>query len=88
MNTMRMMEAIKSELSTVATIGADNAQVITVRGWPFAIIRNGPCWDVLGPSGLKEAWPADQLPEIIRELVLELEADDAGWDFDPEGMLI
>ena len=88
MNTLRMMEAIKEDLQTVATIGADNAAVFTVRGWPFAVIRNGNCWDVLGPNGLKEAWPAHQLAEVIRELVLDLEADEAGWDFDPEGLAI
>jgi len=60
--------------------------VFTVRGWPFAVIRNGPVWDVLGPNGLKEAWPADQLAEVIRELVIDLEADEAGSDFDPEAL--
>ena len=88
MNSLRMMESIKQELQTVATIGADNAAVFTVRGWPFAVIRNGNCWDVLGPNGLKEAWPVDQLAEVIREQVLDLEADEAGWDFDPEGLAI
>jgi len=88
---MTTATAIRNDLSerltAFATISTDNATAFTVRGWPFAIIRNGhDAWDILHPHGLFEACPAEHLAASIAGFVVDAEAENAGWDFDAESI--
>jgi len=78
-----MIDQIKDQLNSVATVTADNSACFTVRGWPFAIIRNGgDAWDILHPGGLFEACPEDKLAVSIAGFVEDAEAENGSWDAD------
>ena len=84
MNTAQsIIEQLKSELKTLASIDGANGKTFTVRGWPFAILRNGPSWDLLSKEGLSECLKPEGIIAEIVEIVLQTEADNGGWDFDP-----
>lgn len=85
MNANELSRHLTDGFKTMETVDGSNSFCFTVRGWPFAIIRNGwNHWDVLTPNGLETAHPTDQLHDLIQAAVIECEADNAGWDFDPE----
>lgn len=82
---IEIVKEVQTELFSLATHDSDNGRTFSVRGWPFALIRNGAqCWDLLGPKGLEEALRTSELADAIRSQVLDLEADNAGWDFNPD----
>lgn len=64
----------------LASITRRNGTCFTVRGFVFAIVRNGmDSWDLLTAQGIQEALPLDRLADAIRESVEESEEDNAGW---------
>ena len=73
---------------TLARVHSTNGAVFTVRGWPFAIVRNGMAWDVLSPDGLEQNIDKDELPEAIEQIVIGLAALEGEWDFDEEEVTI
>lgn len=76
---------VQTQLTTLATVSTQSGRVFTVRGWPFAIVRNGTDrWDILGPNGLSEAIAPADLADEIRGQVMQCEEDNASWDFDPQ----
>ena len=82
------IESLKSHLKTVSIIDGENGRAFTVRGWPFALVRNGPAWDILGAGLMETCVDADTIVDTIQNMVLDLEAENAGWDFDPDGIEI
>ena len=75
---------LHTEFKTLRWDRFTEARVFHVYGWPLAIIRNGDAWDLLSPYALTPCVREEDLAECIREIVTELEAENAsGWDFDP-----
>ena len=76
---------IQKQLNTMEIVGLQDGRCFRVAGWPFAIMRNSiDSWNLLGPSGLESALTPAQLLREIKEQVFAAEADNAGWDFDPD----
>ena len=86
---VNVLEGLKSDLKTLSIVDGSNGRCMTVRGYSFAILRNGPAWDILGPKGT-ETVDSDLIAETIREMVMdELEEHYANtWDDVPEGIEI
>ena len=83
-----MIERIKSQLHSLATVTPDNGACFTVKGWPFAIIRNGSdAWDILSPTGLFEACPEDKLAISIAGFVEDAEAENGNWETTADDLL-
>ena len=79
---------LADRLHSFATVAPENGTTFTVRGWPFAILRNGSdAWDILHPGGMLEAVPVEHLAASVAGFVADAEADNAGWDFDPPDVL-
>lgn len=77
-------EQLKKTFSTMEHVTRQNCVGFTVRGIGFALMRNGTGWDLLSTKAGNEALDFGQVREAISEIVLEIEADNSGWDFDPE----
>ncbi len=87
-NAVNVLEGLKSDLKTLSILDGTNGRTMTVRGWPMALIRNGgTAWDILSPEGLQTI-EEENLAYAIGQIVLSLEAENAGWDFDPEDIAI
>lgn len=86
----QVLSALKRDLTTLAIVTTGrNSAVFTVRGWSFAIVRNGEGhWDILGSHGNDEAVPQHLIAMRIHGYVINAEADNAGWNFDPEELEI
>lgn len=78
-------DRLSLELEAFAHVRRPNALCFTVRGWPFAILRNGSdAWDILHPGGLFEACPTEHLATSIAGFTADAEAENwQGWDADP-----
>jgi len=84
MNAQNMVEGLKTDIGQyMATVDGTNGKVFTVRGLPFAIVRNGSAWDLLGPVQLEEAIEAALLPDRIREQCDTVHAENTGWAYEP-----
>lgn len=78
---------LANRLHSFATIRPENAAAFTVRGWPFAIIRNGSAWDLMHPFGMLEAVPSEHLAHSVAGYVEDAEAENAGWNVCPVDVL-
>lgn len=75
---------VQKQLNTMAIVGLQSGRCFTVRGWSFAIMRNGlDSWTLLTPNGIEENVAVPNLVREITDAVMQCEADNAGWDFDP-----
>jgi len=88
MNAIETRAELGTMLFSLASVAPENGCTFTVRGWPMAILRNGGLWDLLSPSGLSEALNLQQLHDEVQQAVIDAEADNAGWDFDPTELRI
>ena len=78
-----MITELRDRLNHFATVAPENGGTFTVKGWPFAILRNGTnAWDILHPGGLLEACPEEHVPQAIAGFVEDAEAENGSWDFE------
>jgi len=78
-----VLAEVATELKTIHLLERQRGVVFTCYGYTFALVQNGGYFDVLSAKGLEEAIKPYNLADHISDVVMELEADNAGWDFDP-----